>query len=243
MKKIKILAIICALAMTTNVHAALQSRPGVDAKTNTRIFPHFKLIREMEMEGGPLCLSAKFAYDSSMSYNETTEANNIDSHLCKNTEWGATAILAISDFGSGNGNVKDAYNTTTKMYDVTASTTGNMTGVFGMTSGAAGVEYVAGGIIEKFDRTWVEYLGSQSKKYLDSYVDSSTVGDFSRYIPGDATYEVMSFMSWRYDFVHSSEPVFVRGGGNILGSGDSNGGLGGYGSLGSRAVIWVGDGI
>ena len=97
MKKFKLLAVLMAIIMTTNVHAALQSRPGVNAKVKTTASDFFKLMREMESVGGSFGLNATFAENvSTGEYEETSESNNIDTHMCKNTEWGTVAMLSAS---------------------------------------------------------------------------------------------------------------------------------------------------
>ena len=231
MKKIKILAIICALAMATNVHAALQSRPGVDAK-NASVSDFFKLIREMEATGGVMGLNANFARNSTTGeYEETTETNSVDVHMCKNTEWGAAAMLASSDYGAGNNNITNTYDKTNKTYGVTASTTGDMTGIFGMYGGSAFEEYVAGAIISKMNSSY-SYCGYLTK-------------DLSRYIPGDATYEMKTFRWGTSVFIYNTNPIFVRGGSGMLASSPESGRP--YPTSnhiwGARACMWVGDGI
>ena len=229
--------------MTTNVHAALQSRPGVDAKLYTTASDFFKLMREMESAGGSFGLNATFAENAtSGEYEETSESNNIDTHMCKNTEWGTVAMLSASDYGAGNGNVKSNYTSSTKTYGVTASTTGNMSGVFGMHLGAATNEYVAGGIVSKMSRSYNKYLINAHSRYVDSYADGSSSSDFTRYIPGDATYETKTFTGGGGAFVYSSGPIFPRGSSGVLGSGGYYTG-GSINNSGSRLVVWVGVGL
>ena len=138
MKKLKILVVLMTILITTNVHAALQSRPGLDAKANMTASGFFKLMREMEAEGGSFGLNATFAENATTGeYEETSESNNIDTHMCKNTEWGTVVMLSASAYGAGNGKVSTSYSASTKTYGVTASTTGNESGIFGMNNGAA----------------------------------------------------------------------------------------------------------
>ena len=166
MKKLKILAIACALLMTTNVHAALQSRQGIStAKMSQSSF--FKNIRDMEMEGGTLGLAATLA-DVNGVYTETSPSNSIDAHMCKNIEWGAAAMLALSDYGAGSGNISGSdYNSTTRIYGVKCSTTGNMYGIFGMHGGFASYEFTAAGIVSKMNSSpsYSKYLISAPPRY------------------------------------------------------------------------------
>lgn len=242
MKKLKLLAVLMAIIMTTNVHAALQSRPGVDAKKRTTASNFFKLMREMESAGGSFGLNATFAENAtSGEYEETSESNNIDTHMCKNTEWGTVAMLSASDYGAGNGKVSSSYNYTTKTYGVTASTTGNMSGVFGMLSGAAGDEYVAGGILSKMSSSYNKYLINAHSRYVDSYADGSSSSDFTRYIPGDATYETKTFTGGGGSFVYSSRPIFNRGYAGVFYSDYLDGCDSQF--HGSRVAVWVGAGL
>lgn len=218
MKKIKILAIICVLAMATNVHAALQTRPGVEAKyrrkgyqTLAKNSDFFKLIREMEAENGALGLHATFAEDSTTgAYEETSVSNNIDTHMVKNKEWGAAAMLSASDYGIGNGNLKYDYNRETSEYGLASSTTGNLTGVFGM-NGGAGYEITAAGITTKMSKSENKYIISATDKYVDRYPENEDQYNYSGYIIGDATYETMNL--WRGSsprFIINSFPLVIR---------------------------------
>lgn len=242
MKKLKLLAVLMAIIMTTNVHAALQSRPGVAAKVKTTASDFFKLIREMESVGGSFGLNATFVENATTGeYEETSESNNIDTHMCKNTEWGTVAMLSASDYGAGNGNVTKNYNYTTQTYGVTASTTRNMSGVFGMYSGSGSHEYVAAGIVSKMSSSYNKYLINAHSRYVDNYADSSDDSDFTRYIPGDATYETKTFTGGGGSFVYSSGSVFGRGNNGVLSSSGYIGGV--YTLYGSRLVVWVGAGL
>lgn len=241
MRKLKILAIACVLLMTTSVHAALQSRPGVDAKTNTTVSDFFKYIREMEKEGGALGLNATFAENASGAYEETTPSNNIDVHMCKNTEWGAAAMLSASEYGAGVGKVDSNYDSSTKKYGLTASTTGNMTGIFGMHSGAAEFEYMAAGMLSSMYVENNRYLMKAPVRYVDNYAYGDDSSDFTRYIVGDATYETKSFLGNECSFVASNAPVFERGITGAFSFSAFNGTP--FSGNGSRACVWVGTGL
>ncbi len=138
----------------------------------------------------------------------------LDSHMMKNTEWGAVAYLSHSRYGINTevrinnnsnfltgyaANTKDAgssatanqpYNTETGYL---ASTTGNITGVYDMSGGVW--EYVAGyrdGTIGNSGLTLTEIRETYSK-YIDVYASNSAVTAYSRRILGDATGEMGSF--------------------------------------------------
>ena len=214
MKKLKLIAVLMAILMTTNVHAALQSRPGGTPLYDGSANGYFEGFRDMEKEGGPLGLRATFETNSSKSYIETSTSNNIDSHMCKNSEWGAVAMLSASDYGAGNGKVNYSYDSTTKIYNLSASTTGNLTGVFGMYSAMLNLQWVAGGIksslVSNYD---ANSIGNAPVRYVDFYQDGQSDVYNDRFLPGDATYETLSFYGVKNStFVYGSNYfLFARG--------------------------------
>ncbi len=138
----------------------------------------------------------------------------LDSHMMKNTEWGAAAYLSHSKYGINDeirinnnsnyltgyaANTKDAsgsitetqpYNTETGYL---ASTTGNITGVYDM-SGCA-YEYVAGyrdGTLGLSELSLNEIRNTYNK-YIDVYASNSTITSYSKRILGDATGEMGPF--------------------------------------------------
>ena len=200
---------------------------------------------------------------------------NDESHMMKNTEWGAVAYLGHSAYGSATSvrvNNNSAYitgyaateeptvgynsssidgnryesttlgasGTYTKPYNTsvgyTASTTGNITGVYDMSGGAW--EYVMGyttgasteGGTSKITTIYPDFLTNSSwSKYYDKYTATSTAWtEYNNRILGDATGEMGPFAStadpdgnsrykssWYQDYAHfvgSSQPWFYRGG-------------------------------
>ncbi len=138
----------------------------------------------------------------------------LDSHMMKNTEWGAVAYLSHSKYGINTevrinnnsnfltgyaANMKDAnyspttnqpYNTETGYL---ASTTGNITGIYDMSGGA--FEYVAGyrdGTVGGSGLTLEEIRNTYSK-YIDVYANNSEQTTYSNRILGDATGEMGTF--------------------------------------------------
>ncbi len=146
-------------------------------------------------------------------YNYNRE---LDSHMMKNTEWGAVAYLSHSRYGINTevrinnnsnfltgyaANTKDAgssatanqpYNTETGYL---ASTTGNITGVYDMSGGSW--EYVAGYIDGKAGSSGLtlEEIRETYTKYIDVYASDSSTTTYSRRILGDATGEMGPFYS------------------------------------------------
>ena len=97
-------------------------------------------------------------YTKCLNYAGTTLGNaSLNSHLMKNSEWGAVAYLSRSEYGKNGeiwinpnnkyltgqagtgpsvGSTADTYAYTDKTYGVQASTTGNIYGIYDMSGGA-----------------------------------------------------------------------------------------------------------
>ena len=142
----------------------------------------------------------------STNYLTTNGANEADSHMMKNIEWGAVAYLKQSIYGLGitdiTYNDNGSYLTGGKSYKTKTgqSTTGNITGVYDMSGGA--YEYV---------------MGNYNKTAGDSGLTVSTVptehidiygASYSHL--GDATGETAGWYSDITGFVSSSNPWFLR---------------------------------
>ena len=154
------------------------------------------------------------------SYNYERD---LDSHMMKNTEWGAVAYLSHSKYGintevrinnnsafitgysAADGTNQSSYPGTsgtasniTLPYNTTtgvkASTTGNITGVYDMSGGA--YEYVAGHISGKPGSSGLTPTNYDSK-YFDVYNASSTESSYQYRILGDATGEVGPFQYYK----------------------------------------------
>ncbi len=146
---------------------------------------------------------------------------NLDSHMMKNTEWGAVAYLSHSKYGINTevrinnnsayltgyaaveGTDQSSYpgtygpdSTKTLPYNTEtgykASTTGNITGVYDMSGGAW--EYVAGYMPSSSDASGfsASELTTYSK-YLDLYSANSTINSYNNRKLGDATGEMGPF--------------------------------------------------
>ena len=147
---------------------------------------------------------------------------NNDSHMMKNTEWGAAAYLSLSKYGinkeiniNNNEQYITGYSATenanqliypgdfgtdssiTLPYNTEvgykASTTGNISGIYDMSGGT--LEYMA---------TFMDgYLGTSGftedptitygNKYFDKYLNNSTITSYNNRILGDATGELGPF--------------------------------------------------
>ena len=146
---------------------------------------------------------------------------DLDSHMMKNTEWGAVAYLSHSKYGinteiriNNNSNYLTGYSavdgtdqssypgtsgtdsTKTLPYNTEtgykASTTGNITGIYDMSGGAW--EYVAAYMPSSNDASGfsASELTTYSK-YLDLYSANSTINSYNNRKLGDATGEMGPF--------------------------------------------------
>ncbi len=208
-------------------------------------------------------------FQSAYNFNRS-----LDSHMMKNTEWGAVAYLSHSKYGiqnevrinnhssyltgyaanepnaSGSTTANTKWNTTNGH---TASTTGNITGVYDMSGGSW--EYMAAYIEETAKSSGMDSIITNEiyNKYLDKYLKSSNETSYKYRILGDSTGELGPFWSssgyyqstWYADysyFVEPSYPWFDRGGNysNTTRAGQfdfyrSSGGA--YSNNGSRLVL------
>ncbi len=172
---------------------------------------------------------------------EVLEGSTVDSHMMKNTEWGAVAILSQSKYGVFNsesstgangdatyqvwnnpsssyitgsvGNSKDASSqSSVNAYNLAngpkASTTGTVYGVYDMAGGSW--EYVAGCLNGQENAKFGVTVGDA--KYVDLYTNTSdSKSNYDGAKIGDATKETKGWNSDYSYFVHSPNPVFIRG--------------------------------
>ena len=223
---------------------AYQTVPGKSAALE-KIDGHFTHIRQMEAEGGAFGLNAVFNVDeTNHTIRETSGSNGVDTHMIKNTEWGAVGMLASSRYGSGAGNITNTVNN--KIYDVSASTTNNPYGVYGMNKGLAEHEYTAGIVAGNINQDYNRYIENAEKKHIDNYKrgvsGSSLEGAKDLYKPGDGMYETRGVPGGGGQWIHG---VSMRGGTGALYSYSTNwqGHYWGVADFGSRVVVWVGSGL
>ena len=190
--------------------------------------------------------------------NSYNYQRNLDSHLMKNTEWGAVAYLSHSLYGKGleininnNSSFKTGYSalpsTNQQTYPGTsgdgatynssyntdigylASTSGNISGVYDMSGGAW--EYMSSYITGKPESSGftTTTLANYSSKYFDTYNASTTVSAYQYRILGDATSEVGPFNNY-FSSWYSEVAYFVSSGGPWFYRG-GNINVGSYGGL------------
>ena len=162
-------------------------------------------------------LNVKTMFETAYNYKRDN-----DSHMMKNTEWGAVAYLSHSKYGintevriNNNSNFITGYAATdsadqskvpgtygtdssvTLPYNTStgykASTTGNITGIYDMSGGTH--EYTASLRNETYGSSGFDAttLKAYNSKYYDAYDDSSEVTTYSKRILGDATGEMGPF--------------------------------------------------
>ena len=176
------------------------------------------------------------------SYNYKRD---LDSHMMKNTEWGAVAYLSHSKFGidgevniNNNSSYKTGYSalpsTNQQTYPGTsgdgssynstynteigylASTTGNITGVYDMSGGAH--EFVAGYISGKTGSSGLTPTNYDSK-YFDVYNTSSSNTSYQYRILGDATGEMTPIKSYKDgDGTSRHHSIWYSGGSDFVDS-------------------------
>ena len=184
----------------------------------------------------------------STTYLTINGANEVDSHMMKNIEWGAVAYLKQSIYGLGitdigvNSSGYSSYYTgggsgTSYKTNTGQSTTGNITGVYDMSGGA--FEYVMGNY-SKIEGDSGLTINTMSTQYIDIY---SGISVWYGHL-GDATGETADWYSDSWSFVEDSFPWFFRGGDNNVGGVKdmfgfySNGGSD-YNDLGFRIVLSI----
>ena len=153
-------------------------------------------------------------YTNALAYD-----TNLESHMLKNSEWGAVAYLTESKYGRNGtevgfsnqgyitgGGTDNAYATANQ----DQSSTGNVYGIYDLRGGAS--EYVAsyynGNSSLSYGSSFASN-GGDSTKYATAY--TGTVAS-TAYKYGDATYETSGWHADETNFVNSNGPFFDRGG-------------------------------
>ena len=137
---------------------------------------------------------------------------NLNSHMLKNSEWGAVAYLTESKYGR-NGTEVDMNDESyiTAMEDIVKnklqSSTGNETGIYDLRGGAA--ERVAAYLQGESTSNGNSLVSETNKKVETVYTGTNESTDYKL---GDATYETKNWHSDLANFVNSKSPFFSRGG-------------------------------
>ena len=218
-------------------------KPNVQSLRYKKVSYQFRDARQMEktnnVYGFPQSSSTTFNWNG----NLTGDTNNIDIHMMKNTEWGAVTYLSHSKYGinkeiainsqntyttgcgpqssgsTSSGSTCNAYNTELGQ---TASTTGNVYGVYDMSGGSW--EYTMGNMVNFHNQFYTSSASNWSTttyplaKYYDSYTYNTSDTTYTRGRLGDATVEMAptgEFGNWYKDsanFPDLSSSWFKRGG-------------------------------
>ena len=228
---------------TSTIDSTIIIKPSVNSLKSKDISYMFKDVRQMELFNNIYGFEQSSKVVFNWSGELTGDTNNIDTHMMKNMEWGAVTYLSHSKYGinkevainssstfttgcgpQSNGSTSygskcNAYNTTLGQ---SASTTGNIYGVYDMNGGMW--EYVMANMVGTSNRFnpesatgWTDV--NPLPKYYDSYTyDVNSDTSYTRGKLGDATKEMAPTGekgNWYDDnaiFVYRSYPWFMRGG-------------------------------
>ena len=181
---------------TTGSITAPTVKPGVSPLNNINIsnmYSASKLIR-------------------STNYLTTNGANESDSHMMKNIEWGAVAYLKQSIYGLGITDVEESNSNYTGGGTGNAyknnggrSTTGNITGIYDMKEMI--VEYMMGNYNKTAGSSGLT-ISTVPTEHIDIYSGTNVSASHL----GDATGETAGWYSNFKYFVYSSDPWFSRAG-------------------------------
>ena len=192
-------------------------------------------------------VSTQFTTAQKLGTSTYGSTSKVDSHMMKNSEWGAVAYLSHSKYGTNkeirinnyynngfltgcgaNTENEDESNTCGIIYgkaiSYPQSTTGNVTGIFDMSGGAW--EYVMG-YYSGASTTWgatssSNYAGFSSKpasKYFDDYTTTNPLTACNGGICyGHGLSEVNEWYGDYAYFVNAEYPWFLRGGHNTYGA-------------------------
>ena len=153
-----------------------------------------------------------------MYTNALAYAEELQSHMLKNSEWGAVAYLTESKYGRNGTEVTQNTNedyltgggTAYAETNTNQSSTGNVYGIYDLNGGT--YEYVAG-YYKNGDSTSLNNGSSFTDGTSDAYSTAyDTAVAETGYKYGDATYETSGWHSDSADFVYSPNPFFKRGG-------------------------------
>ena len=162
-------------------------------------------------------INVKTMFELSYNYNR-----DLDSHMLKNTEWGAATYLSYSVYGindevninnnssfitgysavegTDQSSYPGTYGTDTSVtlaYNTEtgykASTTGNISGVYDMSGGVW--EYMASYMKDIYIDSGfdADSISSYNQKYFDVYPSDSNITSYNKRILGDATGEIGPF--------------------------------------------------
>ena len=177
-------------------------------------------------------ISASNMFKTSYNYKRT-----LDSHMMKNTEWGAVTYLTNSIYGrctgttceemfinnhsnyitGWSGKSANVSSTTSDGYVYTntnsglASTTKNHTGIYDMSGGAYDRVMAFSGAITNGNSGFTT-SDNYNAKYYNLYVANTSPTNSNIRILGDATAETHNWFGDRVDYLVTQYPWYLRGG-------------------------------
>ena len=179
--------------------------------------------REIAVQEG--MSSWRYCTIGNMYTNARSYEKNLNSHMLKNSEWGAVAYLTHSKYGrNGNeiGMNDESYITAMgDIANVEQSSTGNVYGIYDLSGGA--LEYVSSyynGSDALSNGNSFAIKNGTSNKYSTIYTEIVLNENYKN---GDATYETNGWNNDYANFVDIDNAFFVRGG--RFGSNVSNAGI------------------
>ena len=239
---------------TTGTNTQPTIKPNKLSLRNQDVANQFQTA--LKFSGGTLS-SGNVTFTGNSTYGLSSST---DSHMMKNSEWGAVAYLSHSKYGingeiriNNNSNYKTGCGASSVNEGYTSvcqiayggamtypqSTTGNISGIFDMSGGAW--EYVMGNFNQKVGSSGFTTL--PPSKYYDNYTIISYTSCTTATCGGHALSETAGWYNDYASFVNSDGPWFTRGGGYGLRAGagafsfNNNNGGGGNGS-GFRSVVF-----
>ncbi|MDD4375947.1 MAG: hypothetical protein PHR25_04110 [Clostridia bacterium] len=148
------------LILNNNNEWNVKIAPGIDTWSNLTASNAFDVCRKMEEKS---------------DYGWNTDSKNLDTHLMKNTEWSAMAMLSASNYGKTTlipyVSMPNSYPYFSEQYSaINYSTTGNSSGIFGV--GARSSELVAAHLAVYSEATYdyAKSLYDAEYKYKDVYI-------------------------------------------------------------------------
>ena len=167
----------------------------------------------------PGMISWKNCTIGNMYTNARGYAPSLNSHMLKNSEWGAVAYLTHSKYGRNGTEVTINGNSNYITADegISAnpeqSSTENETGIYDLSGGA--YEYVAAYLEGESTSNGSSLVNETDKKFVTVYMGDD---ETTNYKQGDATYETKKWYDDSDYFVDSDSPFLGRGGRFDIGS-------------------------
>ena len=242
---------------TTGADTQPTIKPNTSSLRSQNVANQFQTA--LKFSGGTLS-SGNVTFTGNSTYGLSSST---DSHMMKNSEWGAVAYLSHSKYGiNGEIRINNYWNNgtltgcgassvngeSTSSCEIAyggattypQSTTGNISGIFDMSGGA--YEYVMGNFNQEVGRSGFTTL--PPSKYYDNYTISSYTSCTTATCGGHALSETAGWYNDVEIFVSSGHPWFERGGyngdGAIAGAFDFRSGRGdGYNYDGFRSVVFA----